>query len=128
MKKTVIFYFSGTGNTELVADMIQEELINCQYSVNRVRIEDVLKNNLSIDLEKYDLIGIGSPVISFGTPSIVTRFIERLPNEKNKKVFIFRTAGGVVPNNYNASKHIIHKLSQKGYDVFYERIFSIGSN
>jgi len=128
MKQAVIYYFSGTGNTELVAEMIDEELTKCQYSVHLIRIEDVLKNNLNMDLIKYDLIGIGSQVISFGTPSIVTRFIERLPSGKNNKVFIFRTAGGVAPINYNASKHIISKLSKKGYDVFYERLFSIGSN
>jgi ferredoxin len=128
MKQAIIYYFSGTGNTELVSGMIYEELTKCQYSVHIVRIENVLKNNLKIDFKKYDLIGIGSQVISYGTPNIVTQFIKRFPKENNKKLFIFRTAGGVAPINYNVSKHIISKLSNRGYDVFYERLFSIGSN
>ncbi|AZV57870.1 EFR1 family ferrodoxin [Clostridium sp. AWRP] len=128
MKSVVIYYFSGTGNTEIVANMIKEGFFNYQYNVTVIRIEDVLKNNLKIDLEKYDLVGIGCQVIGFGTPNIVRHFIKLLPKQKYKKTFIFRTAGGVTPINYNASKPIIRKLSRKGYKVFYERLFSIGSN
>jgi ferredoxin len=93
-----------------------------------IKIEDVLKNNLLIDINKYDLIGIGSQVIGYGAPSIVHKFIQRLPEVEDKKIFIFRTAGGVAPINYNVSKSIIRILRKKGYDVFYERVFSIGSN
>lgn len=128
MKSAVIYYFSGTGNTELVADMFKEEFLKHEYNIDIIKIEDVLKNNLTIDINKYDLIGIGSQVIGYGTPSIVYKFIKRLPEVKDKKVFIFRTAGGAAPINYNVSKSIIRRLRKKGYDVFYERIFSIGSN
>lgn len=128
MKTVVIYYFSGTGNTELVANMFKEEFPKHEYNVNLIKIEDVLKNNLSIDINKYDLIGIGSQVIGYGSPSIVHKFIQRLPEVKAKKVFIFRTAGGVAPINYNVSKSIIRVLRKKGYDVFYERVFSIASN
>jgi flavodoxin len=31
MKNAVIFYFSGTGNTELVAGMLRDELEKRQY-------------------------------------------------------------------------------------------------
>jgi ferredoxin len=43
-------------------------------------------------------------------------------------VFIFKTAGGPVPINFNASKKAIRNLTKKGYDVFYDRIIPIGSN
>lgn len=128
MKSVVIYYFSGTGNTEIVTKIIKEEFSNYQYNVMVIRIEDVLKNNLKIDLEKYDLVGIGCQVIGFGTSNIVRDFIRLLPKVKYKKVFIFRTGGGVAPINYNASKPIIRKLSRKGYKVFHERLFSISSN
>ncbi|MDR3598194.1 EFR1 family ferrodoxin [Clostridium sp.] len=128
MKSVVIYYFSGTGNTEIVANKVSEELSNYEYNVTVIRIEEVLKNKLKIDLEKYDLVGIGCQVIGFGIPNIVRDFISFLPKVKYKKVFIFRTAGGVAPINYNASKPMIRKLSRKGYEVFYERVFSISSN
>lgn len=43
MKSVVIYYFSGTGNTEIVANMIQEEFSQHQYAVDLIRMEDVLK-------------------------------------------------------------------------------------
>jgi ferredoxin/flavodoxin len=128
MKSAAIFYFSGTGNTELVAVMLKEELEKRQYTAELIRMEDVLKKKVPIDLNKYDLIGIGSQVIGFAAPTLVNKFVGKLPKMTGKKTFVFRTAGGVAPVNYNASKPIISKLSRKGYDVFYERIFSIGSN
>jgi ferredoxin len=81
-----------------------------------------------LNVENYDLVGIGCQIIGFGAPNIVHQFIKLLPAVNEKKVFIFRTAGGVAPINYNASKPIIRKLFKKGYNVFYERVFSIGSN
>lgn len=128
MKSVVVYYFSGTGNTEIVASMIKEEFLKYEYHIDLIKIEDVLKNNLKIDFEKYDLIGIGAQVIGYGVPNIVYDFIRRLPKEYGKKVFIFRTAGGVVPKNYNSSKPMMRRLKKKGYNVFHERIFSIASN
>jgi ferredoxin/flavodoxin len=128
MKSAIIFYFSGTGNTELVAVMLKDELEKRQYQAELIRMEDVLKKKTPLNLGRYDLVGIGSQVIGFATPTLVNKFVRMLPEAQGKKAFVFRTAGGVAPVNYNASKPMIHKLSRKGYDVFYERIFSIGSN
>ncbi|WDV45183.1 EFR1 family ferrodoxin [Clostridiaceae bacterium M8S5] len=128
MKSVVIYYFSGTGNTEIVADMFKNEFSKNNYNITLIRIEDVLKNNLKLELEKFEMIGIGSPIIGFGAPSIIYDFIRILPKESSKKIFIFRTAGGVAPINYNASKLMMRKLAKKGYEVFHERVFSISSN
>lgn len=82
-----------------------------------------------MDINQYDLIGLGSQVIGYGIPVVVRNFARILPTTSNsKKVFIFRTAGGVVPSNYNASKELIRILKHKHYDVCYEELFSIGSN
>lgn len=128
MKSAAIYYFSGTGNTEIIANMILDEFKKNQYTVDMFRIEDVSKNSLETGMQKYDLIGIGSPVIGYSTPNLVRNFIRMLPEGINKKVFIFRTAGGVAPINYNASKSVMRMLTRRGYDVFYERVFSISSN
>lgn len=128
MKSIGIFYFSGTGNTAVVANTVQEAFTQLGYTVDLLRIEDVLKKNLTLDLNQYDFVGIGSPVIGYGAPNLVLDFIGRLPRSEGQKVFIFRTAGGVAPINYNASKPMIRRLTRKGYDVVYERIFSISSN
>lgn len=128
MKSVVIYYFSGTGNTEIVANMFKEEFSRNNCTVDVIRIEDALKKCLKIDVERYDLIGIGCQIIGYGVPSIVSNFLHLLPKENSKKVFVFRTAGGVAPINYNASKLMIRRLHRKGYEVFHERVFSISSN
>lgn len=128
MKSVLLFYFSGTGNTEIVAKMIRDDLSDMTYSVDMVKIEDYMKKDLKIDITKYDLVGIGSQVIGFGVPNLVRKFAGRLPKVENIKTFIFRTAGGVTAVNYNASKPLIRQLRTKGFDVFHERLFSIGSN
>lgn len=124
-----IFYFSGTGNTELVAKIMKERFLELGCSVDLVRMEDTLKLGLHVDPDQYDLIGIGCQVIGFDVPKLARDFIRNLPkSEERKNVFIFRTAGGVAPVNYNASKGIIRTLTKKGYSVGYERVFSISSN
>lgn len=80
-----------------------------------------------MDLSGYDLIGIGHPVYSFSTPKNVRVWADTLPSLK-KKVFIFKTAGDDSVLNYAASDGLIRKLRKKGYDVFYDRLFVIGSN
>lgn len=128
MKSVLIYYFSGTGNTKIVTDLIKEEFLTNQWQVEVIKIEDVLNNRMTVNHEQYDMIGIGCQVIGYGIPNIVKRFIRVLPKVNGKKVFVFRTAGGVAPINYNASKPMIRTLSRKGYLVFHERVFSIGSN
>jgi ferredoxin/flavodoxin len=128
MKNVALFYFSGTGNTQLVAGMLQSAFVQQGYSVDLLRMEDILKNKTALNLDAYEFIGLGSQVIGYGVPHLVKQFIHVLPEGHQQKTFIFRTAGGVAPINYNASKSMIRALTRKGYDVFYERIFSIGSN
>jgi flavodoxin/ferredoxin len=126
--KACVFCFSGTGNTELVAKMIQSNLAERGCETDFFRMEDVTRGKIDLAIELYDLIGIGAQVIGFGAPALVSRFIRMLPKVNGKRVFVFRTAGGVAPINYNASKPMIRKLRRKGYDVFHERLFSINSN
>lgn len=128
MKTIGIYYFSGTGNTKIAAEMFRDEFVKLGCSVDLINIEDALKDPAAIQPETYDIIGIGSQIIGFGTPITVKRFIKLLPRVRAAKTFIFRTAGGVAPINYNASKPFIRKLSRKGYGVFHERVFSIASN
>jgi ferredoxin/flavodoxin len=126
--KTVIYYFSGTGNTEMAVNLLASELIKKCEGVDLIRMEEVLRGNRPLGAMDYDMVGFASPVYAYGTPRIVDDFIALLPPQRARKAFILRTAGGVAPINYNASKSMIRKLARKGYDVFYERILSLGSN
>lgn len=128
MKSVAIYYFSGTGNTEIVAEMLKEAFVRHECHADLIRIEDVMKNDMRIDIERYDLIGIGCQVIGYGVPKLVYDFIRLLPQGNWKATFVFRTAGGVAPMNFNASKPMLRKLHRKGYSPYYERVLSISSN
>lgn len=127
-KSAVLFVFSGTGTTGLVADALRDRLTERGVAVDVVRIEDVLKGKRSVDALPYDLVGVGCPVIGFTVPSLVMRFARSLPRGQGRKAFVFRTAGGVAPINFNASRPLVRALRRKGYYPFHERIFSISSN
>lgn len=123
-----LFYFSGTGGTHIVAELLRDSFTRKGYQVDLTRIEDVMNGLATFEPAKYDMIGFGSQVIGYGVPNLVKDFLIRLPAGQHQKTFIFRLAGGVAPVNYNVSKYMIRTLKAKGYDVFHERLFSLGSN
>lgn len=90
MNKTEIYYFSGTGNSLVVARDIAEKmggnLIPIHSVVNRERI--------TIDA---DVVGIVFPVYYMGLvniPLIVQRFISKLDKIGTKYIFAICTYGG----------------------------------
>ena len=129
MKKVGLFYFSGTGATKLVAGHIRDTMQRMGCEVSLYNIEHLHKREDLPDMNGFDLIGLGSPVIGFSTPRRMNQFIGILPvTQARNKVFVFRTCGGVAETNHTASHHMIRRLRGKKYEVFHERLFSIGSN
>lgn len=122
-----IFYFSGTGNTEIVANLLENEFKNRGFEVEIIRIEDILKEKTQVDIEKYDMVGMGYPVHAFNAPRIFFDFIKKLPRAKNKKTFIFKTSGDPMLNA-GATVMVRNRLKSKGYDVFYEKLMVMPSN
>ncbi|MFH1416201.1 MAG: EFR1 family ferrodoxin [Elusimicrobiota bacterium] len=84
--KTVLYYFTGTGNTLSVAKKLANELGNTEIC----SIVKALKNN---DFRKADRIGILSPVYVFDIPNIVRDFIETLPADTGDYYFAVCTTG-----------------------------------
>lgn len=129
MNKTIgIYYFSGTGNTELVTGMVKDEFEKHDCTVDLIRIEDVLKNDETIQIAKYDLVGIANPIIGWTCPAIIHTFIKKMPAGAGKKVFLYKTAAASHPINHGVSISILKLLKKKGYDVFYDRIIAMASN
>jgi ferredoxin len=109
-----IYYFSGTGNTKAVAELLSQALDANLYNVEKVcRYEDKMI--------------IMHPVYAFGEPQIVLDFAECLPLA-HKKVYIIKTAGDNGRINDHASDRLIKILERKGYEVVYDRLIMMGSN
>ncbi len=120
--KSVIVYFSQTGNTEKVARTIAKGIEDTGNLCTLIPLQEI---DLKI-LKDYDLIGIGTPVFYFQEPGNVREFIERLSFLKGKSSFIFCTHGGQDANTLpRMAKELKEKgllvlggLSTRGYDSF----------
>ena len=83
--KTVIYWFSGTGNSFHVARAIQEGL-------DDVELKSVVQA-LDGDIELSQRTGLVFPVYAWGPPAIVARFIENLPSDTPDYLFAVATYG-----------------------------------
>ncbi len=126
-KKSVgIFYFSGTGNTEIVAALMAKGFENKGSTCEIYRIEDMMKGRIQLEIEKYDIIGMGHAVHALNAPKIFFDFIKRLP-PGNKEIFLFKSSGDPFMRG-GATTMIRDRLNQKGYHVFYEALIVMPSN
>ncbi len=126
-KKIGIFYFSGTGNTEIIMNLLGSELINNGAKVDYIRIEDIVKDNYYYDVNQYDLIGFGYPIYAYNAPKIVYDFIKTMTRVQEKYTFIFRVAGSDSLGG-GSTTMIKAKLKKRGYDVFHESLYILSSN
>jgi len=119
-----IYYFSGTGNTELVARMFADAF-GPGHTVELMNVE-LLPNPLpSAELERFDLLGFGGPVHLFAASLAFTRFIKRLPKVNRRPAFLFLTAGG---EGLDALSYPHRLLCSKGLDVVAESVFVLPCN
>lgn len=149
LKKAVIYVYSGTGNTLLVAQLFKKYFEGYETTIHQVRMnrlenppKDDSETEITLmkkgskfaffnvpDPNEFDLVGFGYPVHGFNTPSAMYDFIKLLPSvEKGKKAFILKSSGeGLTFNNYSSQKWI-SKLEKKGYDILCERHFVMPYN
>ena len=112
--KILITFFSATGKTKKVAEIISKELNSDLYEIipekeytsedlngynekSRTYIEHNTKNSRpkikdkNANIEKYDIILIGFPIWWHIAPPIINTFLEKY-NFKGKKIILFGTS------------------------------------
>ncbi len=88
MERTVIYYYSGTGNSLSLAKQLAEKLGNTDViSIYTLREDAKVP-------EEYDRVGICTPTCFIQPPRIVSEICERMEIARSQKVFIIATAGG----------------------------------
>ena len=91
MKKSIEFYFfSGTGNTMLVAKRMSEVFESKGFNVNLKRMEKAS----AADVDTGCTIGLGFPVAILSTYDLVWKFINKLPDVDGTEIFMVDTLGG----------------------------------
>lgn len=128
VQRVGLFVFTGTGNTGLVAEHVAQAFHMHGIPVDVVRMGDILYGTHQLNVDAYDLVGIGHPIYGFDAPRIVYAFVRQLPAARDKRTFLFKSAGDFVSINHTASPRLIRRLRRKGYDVTYDRIFAMPSN
>ena len=117
MKKIVVYY-SYTGNTKKIANMIKEKL-NCdileltpkipfstdyqavvdEYQNNSIQNKSVEINDIKIDLNQYDEIIVGTPVWWYTISPVVVTFLKNY-NLDNKTIIPFATNAGWIGKTF----------------------------
>ena len=114
-----IFYYSGTGSNAYLAKYIMGKFLDFGHEVEifRYTIESIE------NYEKYDLIGIGSPVWMWRAPRFLT---QRLISKgfSNKTYFIFNACAG---SSVNAPWSIYRALKGKNNN-FLGNLIGKGTN
>lgn len=92
MYKSVIFYFSGTGNTWWVADRIKKQLDAKNINADAVSIDKLDAKKANWWIKTADLVFFGWPVYFSDAPEPMKRFINNLlPIKKGKHIHTFCT-------------------------------------
>lgn len=88
--KILILYYSGVGNTKMVAKKMERTLT----SYCEVVISSIEKKSDNIDINNYDAIVIGFPTIHASPAKPIMNFIEQLQtSQKSIPTFLFTTCG-----------------------------------
>ena len=119
--KANVYFFSGTGNTFLVARKLVEVFTQRGITTNLQRIERT--NPAEVDADAT--IGLVVPVALQGTYHFIWEFVKALPQRKNTPIFLMTTlaqySGGLV----GPMRRILEK---KGYNPIGAREFIMPSN
>jgi flavodoxin len=137
--KILILYFSLTGRTKKVAEIIAEELKNSDIHIEPLiyikKLKDLMleqekimngdlssvKYNESIkDLDPYDLVFFGTPTHGGRPAAIFNGFLQHVENLDEKKFIVFNTCRFVVGKTLEIMQTEIEK---KGGKVVNKQVF-----
>lgn len=120
--KTLIVYFSGTGNTKAIAHGYENVIIKAGHSVVTSSIENLQ------EIPEHDFLIVGGPIYAGNMPDKLINWIrKRIPiNDMNKKAIVYSTSAGLL--NANGVKSIGKKLIKKGYTLLDAATFEMPRN
>ena len=143
--RSVIVYYSYSGNTRKVAEVLAEALkekgeidiieLNaldesksflgqCRRAFARSRAKLAPVN---FDLSAYDLICIGTPVWAFAPTPTMNTYLDQCIGLENKEVILFTTYGSGTGNNrcLNCMQDILAKKGAKSFNRFSIQQFKV---
>ncbi len=122
-----VYYFSGTGNTELLAERFVAEFAQRGVQADLARIETFTRAGSVPDTTRYDLLGIGYTIHAWNAPRLVFEFLSKLPDGAGQRVFTFKCPGDPLVNG-GSTLPVRHTLERKGYRVVHESMMVMPAN
>lgn len=137
--KTLIVYYSYTGNTKKIANAIKNNL-NCdilevtpkipfsndydevvaEYQNNSIKDKSIEINDIGIDLKEYDKIIIGSPVWWYTICPVITSFLKKY-DLSGKKIYPFATNAGWLGKTFKDIETLCPNSEvEKGMNIVFE--------
>ncbi|WP_421908538.1 EFR1 family ferrodoxin [Methanolacinia petrolearia] len=112
--KILTLYYSATGNTEKIADVITKKLRELGADAERKDIIPYNTRQKEIDLSPYDAVIFGFPVYSWRAPREAREWLNTLEG-RNMKCSMFFTYGGFIIHPAHYSTQQI--LEKQGFTV-----------
>ncbi|MGL4363277.1 MAG: EFR1 family ferrodoxin [Cellulosilyticaceae bacterium] len=125
MKKAVIFYFSGTGNTWWVAKRIGQKLKDEYMKIRTCSIEQVSVEEANELISVSDVVGFGYPVYCSDIPELMKTFMQSLNIESVKKTFVFCTQESFSGDGTRVATEFLEKTQ---FDIKYTMHIKMPNN
>jgi flavodoxin len=104
--KTCVLYVSRTGNTKRLAEAISELL--------KAPVHSITRDTGPSDVDGFDLLVIGTPVMGLGPTPEVQTFVKHLPECSGKKAILFCT---YAIRQGRTLKTLEEELARRGYST-----------
>ncbi|MGN0796328.1 MAG: EFR1 family ferrodoxin [Christensenellales bacterium] len=123
--KAVIYIFTGSNNTERIANCFAEE-----FKSNGVETDVFIweKDKQIPNPNDYDLVGLGFPIHGFNPPKVFIDMVKTFPLTHNKPTFMFKVGGEPLWLNNSAGQKTYRILKRKGYKFLTDRLFVMPYN
>ena len=106
--KTILYYFSATGNSLSITRKLSSELGNCEI----VPIAKAIKEE-TVEAQT-DKVGFIFPVYAWGMPRIISEFIQKINISKDSYVFAIASCVAIQGNTLRDLKN---ELQKKGINL-----------
>ena len=114
MRTLIIYHSEHHGNTQKIA-----KAIGSATNAELVKSENLNPDDVEIILSEYDIIGFGSGIYNGKHHKSIFNLISVLPENLDKKVFIFSTSGvDALSHGYHNS--LKNTLNSKGINIIGE--------
>lgn len=107
--KINLFYFSGTGNTKYICELVKESFI--EKGINEVQLSEInrINDNFLVEVNDDTLLGFAYPVYDYLPPENILKLAEKIKLNSKNPCFVFNT---YTTDPMDSNMHLIDRLKE----------------